>query len=152
MIQCDICQVANEDVALFCKECGGRLNSAAAAEAPAPKRPKLKSPLLAGGDDDYPEENDDFDRPAPVKKGGKPAKKGGLRSPMLGGAGGDDFEDDYGDDAPSPAPSKPAKKGGLRSPILGGGGGGGVNFDDEDDDRPAPVSYTHLTLPTKRIV
>lgn len=133
MIQCDICQVANEDVALFCKECGGRLNTGAAqAEPPAPKRPKLKSPLLAGSDDDYPEDNDDFDRPAPAKK---PGKKGGLRSPMLGGA--DNSRDDFDDEGPAPAPPKPGKKGGLRSPILGGGG----NFDDDDfeEERPAPA-------------
>lgn len=128
MINCDICQVANDDALLFCKDCGGRLkrpspapaaevSPAPAVQAPQAPKPKLRSPILGGGgDDDFEEEP-----VRPVSKGKTKSSKG-LRSPMLGGAD-DDFDQ---------VDEQPVKKGkgGLRSPMLGGSGA------DDDFDEP----------------
>lgn len=124
MTQCDICQVSNEDSALFCRECGGRLPGrdltppATAEQRPEPpKRPKLHSPILGGAD---PEADDSYAEPAPgpaPRSQSKTGGKKGLRSPLLGGDAGED-------DEPQPNFSR-GSKGGLRSPMLGGGGGGG---------------------------
>ena len=116
MIQCQICQVTNDESAQFCRECGGRLQTAAplqpsaatthtesepqevAAHVDPPKRQRLHSPILGGGGGN----DDDIDPPAPsfqrVKSGqGNPGGSGsnpslsqgrrGLRSPLLGGDG-----------------------------------------------------------------
>ncbi len=154
MIQCQICQVANEDEAQFCRECGGRLTPAKSAPvnipapqaaAPAPQipaqaanRPKLRSPLFGGGDEGAPDDDDLDDSPALNK-----AKSKGLRSPLLGGADGDEDLDE-----PRARDSKP--KGGLRSPIFGGGGESAKNkehkstfphrsheFEHDEEPRPA---------------
>jgi hypothetical protein len=133
VINCDICQVANDDALLFCKDCGGRLkrptpappaevSPAPVAQAPQAPKPKLRSPILGGGsDEDFEDE--------PVRPAGKGKTKSskGLRSPMLGGGGDDDF------DEPDEQPVKRGK-GGLRSPMLGGGSG------DDDFDEPEEPS------------
>ncbi|MBA4073502.1 MAG: hypothetical protein C0508_00590, partial [Cyanobacteria bacterium PR.023] len=131
MIQCQICQVANEDIAQFCKECGGRLSpakplitnpsvqpaapvQAAPVEPQAQPKPKLRSPLFGGSDADNNFDDEEEVQPALNKPKGK-----GLRSPLLGGA--DDDEEAF-----EPKP-RDAKSRGLRSPILGGGADGGKN-------------------------
>lgn len=133
MINCDICQVANDDALLFCKDCGGRLkrptpapavdiSPAPVVQAPQAPKPKLRSPILGGGsDEDFEDE--------PVRPAGKGKTKSskGLRSPMLGGGGDDDF------DEPEEHPVKRGK-GGLRSPMLGGASG------DDDSDEPEEPS------------
>ncbi|MBI5174281.1 MAG: hypothetical protein HY986_15465 [Candidatus Melainabacteria bacterium] len=146
MIQCDICQVVNEDAAQFCRECGGRLAKPMTAAIPEPSpvkpRPKLHSPIL-GGADDLPDEEPE------AQTLNKRKNKKGLRSPMLGGGEDDDFEEDEPQSEPqkrsgrglrSPIlggkadeSDRPKGRGGLRSPILGGGPV------DDFDDEPAPT-------------
>ncbi|MBS2005833.1 MAG: hypothetical protein JST01_02255 [Cyanobacteria bacterium SZAS TMP-1] len=120
VIQCQICQVTNEEAAPFCRECGGRLQSAAppmpaqAAEPEAapqpepPKRPRLHSPILGGGGD-----IDEDDSPAPSFKRVKSGQGGSPMSQSQSGTGGQ-------------------KRGGLRSPLLGG------DVDDMDEEDMAP--------------
>lgn len=162
MIQCQICQVANEDEAQFCRECGGRLTPAKppspvnvpAPQMPAPQipapaasntassaaRPKLRSPLFGGGDDEgtAPDLDDDDDDMPSLNKG----KGKGLRSPLLGGADGDD------EDEPRARDKKPK---GAPRPLFGGGGGDhGKNKDHKstfphrtheiDDEEPRPAA------------
>jgi hypothetical protein len=122
VIQCQICQVTNDETAQFCRECGGRLQAPAppvqasqsfaepeAAQPEPPRRAKLRSPLFGGGGDDIDEE----DAPSPsfkrVKSGqtgpnpstssqsGSGGQRRGLRSPLLGG---DDDDMDEEDVAP----------------------------------------------------
>ena len=135
MIQCQICQVANEDIAQFCKECGGRLSpakplitspsvqpaapvqapmQAAPVEPQAQPKPKLRSPLFGGSDADNNFDDEEEVQPALNKPKGK-----GLRSRLLGGA---DDDDEVFEHKPRDAKSR-----GLRSPILGGGADGGKN-------------------------
>ncbi|MBK8221152.1 MAG: hypothetical protein IPK73_09040 [Candidatus Obscuribacter sp.] len=147
MIQCDICQVVNEDAAQFCKECGGRLakpmTAAIPEQSPVKPRPKLHSPILGGADDPLDEEPEAQTMP-------KRKNKKGLRSPMLGGGDDDEFEEDEPQSEPqkrsgrglrSPIlggkaeeSDRPKGRGGLRSPILGGGAV------DDFDDEPAPTT------------
>lgn len=136
MIQCQICQVANEDIAQFCKECGGRLTpakplitnssplqQAPVQQAPAPveshaqPKPKLRSPLFGGGSD----ADNNFDDDEEVKPSLNKAKGKGLRSPLLGGV------DEDEEPAFDPKPRDAKSRGALRSPMLGGGGGGGAD-------------------------
>lgn len=136
MVQCDICQVVNDEMAQFCKECGGRLpvrpqtgvspggQPEQQAEPVKKPRPRLKSPILGSSEDD-----DDFqDDASDIGPSSTPAprKKKGLRSPILGGA--DDYEEDEAEERP-----RPRGKGGLRSPMLGGAGD-----DDDFEEMPKP--------------
>jgi len=144
VVQCDICQVVNDEMAQFCKECGGRLpvrpqasaspGSVMQIEQPAEPikkpRPRLKSPILGSSEDDNDYQEDYQDDSSDMGHGSAPAprKRKGLRSPILGGA--DDYENDEPDEKP-----RPRGKGGLRSPMLGGAGGPGrPAYDDDDDD------------------
>lgn len=164
MIQCQICQVSNEDAAQFCRECGGRLNPGQPLAAPSPAagqnpnssapspiseqappkpRPKLHSPILGSSG---PEPSDYDEEPVTRKGRGQSQSQSlstsrkGLRSPLLGGSEADDDYMDADEDEPTRG------KGGLRSPMLGGGGGGGAksktafphrgDFEPEDS-RPA---------------
>ncbi len=162
MIQCQICQVENEESAQFCRECGGRLQAPkpsipAPAPAPAPQasapaapsaasssapaaRPKLRSPLFGGGGDD-----DDSDEPAEQPVLNK-SKSKGLRSPLL-------RSDDDDDDVPEPKINNAKSRGGggLRSPMFGGGSGDGAKNKDHkstfphrshefDEDEPRPAA------------
>ncbi|MBU6450838.1 MAG: hypothetical protein KGS72_03600 [Cyanobacteria bacterium REEB67] len=138
VIQCQICQVTNEETAQFCRECGGRLQTPAPVAGHAgassgfedaappqvtaepPKRQRLHSPILGGGtigDEDPPPS---FQRvksgqsganhgPDPSQSGTGGQRRGGLRSPLLGG-------DDDDMDEPDIAP---------RGKAFGGFGGGG---------------------------
>lgn len=164
MIQCQICQVANEDIAQFCKECGGRLtpskplvNSPAPAQpaqlgtaappqpvAPeqhAQPKPKLRSPLFGGTDADN--NFDDEEEPQPVLN---KAKSKGLRSPLLGAV--DEDEDE--EPAFEPKPRDAKSRGAMRSPLFGGGDGGKNkehkstfphrSHDIEPDHEPSPAA------------
>lgn len=138
MIQCPICQVVNEDTALFCAECGQRFGPAAS-EPPRPqsatpqsapqaqplaaqveqqpkqKRVKLHSPILGGPDE--PAEDEGYSKPQLSRLRGT-APGGGARP-----------------GAPSQA-TEGRTTGGrkqLRSPLLGG-------LDDELDDEEEPVA------------
>jgi hypothetical protein len=134
VIQCQICQVANEDIAQFCKECGGRLTpakplitnpsplqqapvqqAAAPAEPQTQPKPKLRSPLFGGGSD----ADNNFDDDEEVQPSLNKAKGKGLRSPLLGGA------DEDEEPAFEPKPRDAKSRGALRSPMFGGGGGDG---------------------------
>lgn len=136
VVQCDICQVVNDEMAQFCKECGGRLpvrpqagvspggQPEQQAEPVKKPRPRLKSPILGSSEDD-----DDFqDDASDLGPSSTPAprKKKGLRSPILGGA--DDYEEDEAEERP-----RPRGKGGLRSPMLGG-----ADDDDDFEEPPKP--------------
>lgn len=132
MIQCQICQVANEDAAQFCRECGGRLNpgqplatTAAnppaeslpqAQTAPAKPRPKLHSPILGTSEPEPEPQPEESGRKGRGSSQSQSSSRKGLRSPLLGG--GDDMDTE---DEPEPRASKSS----LRSPMLGGGGHGG---------------------------
>lgn len=162
MIQCQICQVANEDIAQFCKECGGRLtpskplvNSPAPAQSAQPgpaappqpvapeqhaqPKPKLRSPLFGGSDADN--NFDDEEEPHPVLN--KPKGKG-LRSPLLGAV------DEDEEPAFEPKPRDSKSRGALRSPMFGGGDGGKNkehkstfphrSHDIEPDHEPSPAA------------
>ncbi|MBX3076281.1 hypothetical protein KF913_20385 [Candidatus Obscuribacterales bacterium] len=129
-------------------------------ESTAARKKRLRSPLLGEDDDDDGDNDEDFAPEPGTKKhlhspllgdsgpsrgGGKSAKKGSLRSPLL--SGDDDFDEDE--------PPRSSKKS-LRSPMLGGdndpeehhGAGrhhkGGLHSpllgdaDDYDDDEPSP--------------
>lgn len=138
MIQCPICQVVNEDTALFCAECGQRFGPAAS-EPPRPqsappqsapqaqplaaqvepgpkqKRVKLHSPILGGSDE--PAEDEGYSKPQLSR----------LRGTSPGGGG--------RPGAPSQA-TEGRTTGGrkhLRSPLLGGA-------DDDFDDEEEPVA------------
>jgi hypothetical protein len=161
VIQCQICQVANEDIAQFCKECGGRLSptkplitnsspveqaapvqqapaAATPVETQAQPRPKLRSPLFGGSEADNNFDDDEEVQPVLNKPKGR-----GLRSPLLGGA------DEDEEPAFEPKP-RDAKSRGLRSPILGGGADGGKNKEHKstfphrsheiEDQEPSPTA------------
>lgn|GEM_PF-731515 len=128
MIQCQICQVTNDEAAQFCRECGGRLQSApppaqpsslaepdsaqgagAAPAEPAPKRPRLHSPILGGGGADF----EDDEPQSPSFKRVKSGQGGNVPSQSQAGTGGQ-------------------RRGGLRSPLLGG------DVDDMDEEDVVP--------------
>lgn len=131
MIQCPICQVLNEDAALFCAECGQRFNQAPAGSAPGqpppnqpapPHRPPLQAPQQP------PSQLDTL--PPDIEP--KPSKGLKLRSPVLGV--GDDEDEGYekpqmsklrGTSGARKEGSTTGKKH-LRSPLLGG---------DDDDEQ-----------------
>ncbi len=139
MIECPICQVMNEETALFCAECGQRFGPSISKDG--------------GGVDDL------MDDQAPPSFTNKPARLK-LHSPMLGGGGGADAADDpsyaagyekpqmsklrgapaprtYEEEIPNPGVGHPApRKHLLRSPLLGGDDDGGMDYDDDDDDSP----------------
>lgn len=133
MIQCQICQVANEDAAQFCRECGGRLNPGQplatttahppaesmpqAQTAPAKPRPKLHSPILGSSGPDPEPQPEESGRKGRSSSQSQSSSRKGLRSPLLGGGGGDDME-------PEEEPEPRGSKSSLRSPMLGGGHGG----------------------------
>jgi hypothetical protein len=134
VIQCQICQVANEDAAQFCRECGGRLNPGQplatttanppaesmpqAQTAPAKPRPKLHSPILGSSGPEPEPQPEESGRKGRSSSQSQSSSRKGLRSPLLGGGGGDDMETE---DEAEPRGSKSS----LRSPMLGGGGHGG---------------------------
>jgi len=155
-MQCQICQVENEDSAQFCRECGGRLaapkpsitapapQTSTPADAPtppppAPARPKLRSPLFGGGGG-----GDEEAEGQPVLN---KSKSKGLRSPLLRN---DDDDEPLADQNQNQKinNSKSRGGGGLRSPIFGGGGDKNKDhkstfphrtheFDQEEEPRPS---------------
>ncbi|MFN8656723.1 MAG: zinc ribbon domain-containing protein [Candidatus Obscuribacterales bacterium] len=89
----------------------------------------LRSPLLGGEDEtDQPQAN----------AGGGSARGGKMRSPLLGGGGGEPDYNDYPSDAPPARGGQTGGKPKLRSRMLSGGGGddygGGGDYYDEEDD------------------
>ncbi len=128
MIQCPICQVLNEDGALFCAECGQRFSQASQPSQPAPAQPPTQAappPTPQIPSQPPPHE-------APSQENTESRQKGiKLRSPMLGG--GEDDED-QGYEQPhlgklrgvGPKQSNTGRKH-LRSPLLG-------DSDDDDED------------------
>jgi hypothetical protein len=140
VIQCPICQVVNEDTALFCAECGQRFGPAASEppkmqsappQQPAPqaqplaslaqqqpnqKKIKLHSPMLSGGDE-------------PEEEGYSKPQLSRLRGTSNAGPG--------GRPSATPQTSEGRSTGGrkhLRSPLLGGAD------DDFDEEEEEPVS------------
>ncbi|MBX9696037.1 MAG: hypothetical protein K2Z81_26860, partial [Cyanobacteria bacterium] len=133
MIECPICQVMNEDVALFCAECGQRFGPTVAkdvgvadvVEEPAavptslsnkPARLKLHSPILGGSGGAEPEMDNyssGYDKPQMSKLRGAPAPR-----------------NTYEEESHSnPSGHTPPKRG-LRSPLLGGEDDNNVEYDD----------------------
>ena len=132
MIQCPICQVLNEDAALFCAECGQRFNQAPTSAPPQqppaqPYQPPLQALNQPPPQPPNPPTSQLDNLPPDLPP--KPSKPK-LRSPILGAV-----EDEEGYEKPQMSKLRGASsarqegsttgKKHLRSPLLGG--------DDEDD-------------------
>ncbi len=141
MIQCPICQVLNEDGALFCAECGQRFSQASQPGQPAPAAaPSQQAPSVNQAPPAAPQMPSPPPPQAPSQENTESRQKGiKLRSPMLGGGGDDDEDQGYEQPqlgklrgtAPKQSQSNTGRKH-LRSPLLG----------DSDDDEDLEDSRT----------
>ncbi|MDZ4832210.1 MAG: hypothetical protein SGJ27_00260 [Candidatus Melainabacteria bacterium] len=140
MIQCPICQVLNEDGALFCAECGQRFAPTSSAPQPPAQQQQPQQPPQF-----FPQQPSQSDTAPPDQDPSRPAKIK-LRSPMLGSS--DDDMDGYekpqmnklrGTGGPRPegeSQRSTGKKQHLRSPLLDGDDSD--SYDDDEGSQSPP--------------